>query len=429
MNVHEESYTSYRTLLRDEHTSHGDRWLIEPSNTSSDTDLCLACIILTLEDETSLSCRKRFLLSIVLGELRHEGTDLAKTLASEIQVTLQLSKTLLDLLFKNDESLHHSAAEGILMLRLLNLELSEWLVLDELIRKIQEDCSYQKSLVPLHLVGKLVHTVPSLSNTITHAHVGFLHYLSSGLSHPSDEIKAAIIFILTQVYSTWEDELDPGLRFHVSVVKGLLLTLKNTQSKDVQINSVALLQQLVQREFLLSISMEIQVDGSTLTSILKKLLLLKDSSLQVAVVQCICVIVFTHKKSAAYVETFLSAGLPEFFYETLSTSNELLVELASTEDQFDQPFPAPFIQLVFWVHEVLRVSPTAFESTSPLLSERMTMAGEHGYIISWTSGVLFQGIHVLSSQLVIHFTSPPSLSVQSVPFSPLSEPQKVELHS
>ncbi|XP_013777361.1 uridine-cytidine kinase-like 1, partial [Limulus polyphemus] len=122
--------------------------------------------------------------------------------------------------------------------------------------------------------------------------------------------------------------------------------------------------------------------------------------------------------------------------------------LSSTENHLDQPPPAPFIQLVTRLCEVLGVSHMAFDSTPFLLAERTDLQlgrtinnsisdypmgrGEklHYFLDICRSFTRDPWVHhVLASGLIIQFTSPPLLSAQPVAFSTSTNPWLVKLCS
>ncbi|XP_066490300.1 meiosis inhibitor protein 1 [Tiliqua scincoides] len=166
-------------------------------------------------------------------------------------------------------------------------------------------------------------------------HSNMMEHLATGLMYPNESIKAAVCYLYGKLYSV------PGVaeRLSVHFTERLcclfMTTLKNAQTKELQLNCMGLLKQLLKYDNFVSVIMsnlgkdtdsaspELFEGESSLPLMLKKLLLSRDELLQVASAQCI-VSVLVHSP-AKYAPVFIHADIPEFLFECLFCTSEILI--------------------------------------------------------------------------------------------------------
>ncbi|XP_032746710.1 meiosis inhibitor protein 1-like [Rattus rattus] len=180
-----------------------------------------------------------------------------------------------------------------------NMEQTIQCLLNECHRELCNLPSMGGSLATTTLLGKLVNAIPDLAEDLV-----------------------------------MEYEMLSG-HFREKLCALFLSTLDNAQTRDLQINCLGLLRQLLKYDLFVSVIMSksVPVEGAesveqpsretSLPLVLKKFLLSRDEVLQVASSHCItAVLVHSPAKHAV---AFIYADIPEFLFEHLSSSSEILV--------------------------------------------------------------------------------------------------------
>ncbi|XP_045145659.1 meiosis inhibitor protein 1 isoform X3 [Echinops telfairi] len=191
------------------------------------------------------------------------------------------------------------------------------------------------SLATLTLLGKLVDAIPALADKLVTEHGNLLEHLLRGLLYPNEGVQASVCYIYGKLYAAPVAAEKLSGHFREKLCPFILSTLDGAQTKELQINCLGLLRQLLKYDIFMTMIMNKSavpesaenVEGSpretSLPLVLKKLLLSRDETLQVASVHCItAVLVHSPAKHAL---AFIHADIPEFLFEHLSSSSEVLI--------------------------------------------------------------------------------------------------------
>ncbi|XP_061495279.1 meiosis inhibitor protein 1-like isoform X2 [Rhineura floridana] len=315
------------------HPRHDSRWLLEflPS------PLCLACAIETLkEDQTSL-VRKKHVLSCLRDVLIRHATLVIPLLAQDERVCAHFIATLFEILQTvEDGSILDLVIEALVLL-VVELKLERYLhyLLDECQKELRMVAATRSSLPMFTLLGKLADAIPIFADVWVVEHSNMMEHLAIGLMYPNESIKAAICYLYGKLYSVPSAAERLFVHFTERLCSLFLTTLKNAQTKELQVNSMGLLKQLLKYENFVSVIMsnsgrgadsaspELFEGESPLPLMFKKLLLSRDETLQVASAQCMAA-VLVHSP-AKYAPAFIHADIPEFLFECLFCMSEILI--------------------------------------------------------------------------------------------------------
>ncbi|XP_060163059.1 meiosis inhibitor protein 1 isoform X3 [Globicephala melas] len=195
--------------------------------------------------------------------------------------------------------------------------------------------SMRGSLATLTLLGKLVDAIPALADKLVMEHSDLMEHLLRGLVYPSEGVQASVCYLYGKLYSSpVAAEMLLG-HFREKLCPLFLSTMDGAQTKELKINCLGLLRQLLKYDLFVSMIMNKSalvestesVEGppgeTSLPLVLKKLLLSRDETLQVASAHCITA-VLVHSP-AKHAPAFIHADIPEFLFEHLSSSSEVLV--------------------------------------------------------------------------------------------------------
>uniref|UniRef100_H2ZYW7 Meiotic double-stranded break formation protein 1 n=1 Tax=Latimeria chalumnae TaxID=7897 RepID=H2ZYW7_LATCH len=208
-------------------------------------------------------------------------------------------------------------------------------VLDGCCKQLSEKVSMGGSLPVFTLLGKLVDTIPPLTETLILEYGNLMDQLLTGLTYPDEQIKAAVCYVYGKLYNSPTAAEKLALHFTDKLCSLFLSALENAQTRELQINCMGLLKQLLKYSQFVAVLMSVSLrEGSTESSaaaqggkplplLLKKLLLSREETLQIASAQCVAA-VLVHSP-AQYAPALVQADIPEFLFECLSSSNEVLV--------------------------------------------------------------------------------------------------------
>ncbi|EHB11264.1 Meiosis inhibitor protein 1 [Heterocephalus glaber] len=319
-------------LLERTHYRHDPRWLLPVS-----PRLCLACLLELLPDICSKLVRKKHVLSCFRDALLRHASLVTQLVAQDQRVCIHFISMLFGFLCSvEDGSVTDLSIEVLVQLTMqLKLEQIIHCLLDECHKQLCNIPSMQDSLATLTLLGKLVDAIPVLADELVKEHGNLIEHLMRGLVYPNEVVQASVCYLYGKLYaSSVAAELLSG-HFREKLRPLFLSTLDSAQTKELQINCLGLLRQLLKYDLFVSMimnkfilagnaeSVEGPLGETSLPLVLKKFLLSRDESLQVASTQCITsVLVHSPVKHAA---AFIHADIPEFIFEHLSSSNEVLV--------------------------------------------------------------------------------------------------------
>ncbi|XP_041473690.1 meiosis inhibitor protein 1-like [Lytechinus variegatus] len=203
-----------------------------------------------------------------------------------------------------------------------------YLLIQEIIAKIESGCGYQQSLPYLSLIGQLLQTIPALAPTLAQHGDSLLDYLVSGLASPSEDVKTSIVFLLARLLGPLhENDIYPQLS--VQITHAILAILSSAKSLELQTNGIGLLRRLLEIKELTLLLMRPDTQPS-FSSVMKKILLNRNEVLQISCVQCISQVVVQDSLEIGYsgpshTQALLQEDMAEFLFEALSTTNDLML--------------------------------------------------------------------------------------------------------
>ncbi|KAM5289154.1 meiosis inhibitor protein 1 [Ctenodactylus gundi] len=319
-------------LLERAHHRHDPRWVLPAA-----PRLCLACALELLPEPGVSMIRKKHLLSCFQDALLRHTSLVTQLVAQDQRVCIHFISVLFGLLCSvEDGSVVELCIEVLVQLTMqLKMEQIIYCLLDGCHRELRDMPSMRSSLTTLTLLGKLVDAIPVLAEELVREHGGLLGHLLRGLVFPSEGVRASVCYLYGKLYSSpVAAEMLSG-HFREKLCPLFLSTFNDAQTKELQINCLGLLRQLLKYDLFVSMimdksklaegtgSIDVPPGEVSLPLVLKKFLLSRDETLQVASTHCITsVLVHAPVKHAP---AFIHADIPEFLFEHLSSSSEVLI--------------------------------------------------------------------------------------------------------
>ncbi|XP_063664013.1 meiosis inhibitor protein 1 isoform X17 [Pan troglodytes] len=281
--------------------------------------------------------RKKHMLSCFQDALVRHTSLVTQLVSQDQRVCIHFISVLFGLLCSmEDGSVTNLCIEVLIQITThLKLEQTIHCLLDECHKELCNMPSMRGSLATLTLLGKLVDAIPALADELVMEHGNLMEHLLRGLVYPSEGIQASVCYLYGKLYSSpVAAEMLSG-HFREKLFPLFLSILDGAQTKELQINCLGLLRQLLKYDLFVSMIMNQDgmeesaknIEGSSgntsLPLVLKKLLLSRDETLQVASAHCITA-VLVHSP-AKHAPAFIHADIPEFLFEHLSSSSEVLV--------------------------------------------------------------------------------------------------------
>ncbi|GAA6076498.1 meiosis inhibitor protein 1 isoform X1 [Tachysurus ichikawai] len=314
------------------HHKHGPRWCAHVGTghdaaASASLRVCVACVV-ELTDSCHVSVVRKSMALTGVGELLKTEGVMREILQQDDGVCVRFTTSLLKMLQTVEESSTLDKVMQVLVQLLLDLK-SKHLV-QHLINELQTQlCGVNWSVVCVTFLGKLLDAVPAVSHMLTSTNLCVLESLCVQMVSADEELKAAACYVFRGV---WESEdarhsMSKTLRERVCVL--LLNTLKHASLHQLIVNCLGLLLLMLRSGETVCFLMTQEEDTKhpelqhcSLPLILKRLLLSGDECLQVASVQCVSA-VLSH--STQYCMSFIHGDIPEFLFERLSSSNDVLL--------------------------------------------------------------------------------------------------------
>ncbi|XP_054039847.1 meiosis inhibitor protein 1 [Rissa tridactyla] len=311
---------------------HGARWALPLR-----PPLCLACAVETLGDGSASLVRKKHVLSRLHDALAWQALPLVQLLAPDERVCLHLIGTLFGLLHTVEDSSALDLFVEVLVRLVVELKSQQYLrcILEESQKELCKATTMRGSLPTFTLLGKLVDAIPGFADTLVVEHSNLVDHLLMGLMYPNEGIKAAVCYLYGKLYSSSVGAERLSAHFEERLCGLFLNTLGRAQTKELQVNCLGLLKELLKSDHFVSILMnnskteeesetpEFLEGENPLPLVLKKLLLTRDEMLQAASSHCVAA-VLVHSPSR-YAPAFIHADVPEFLFECLSCNSEILI--------------------------------------------------------------------------------------------------------
>ncbi|KAH1187252.1 hypothetical protein KIL84_020001, partial [Mauremys mutica] len=216
-----------------------------------------------------------------------------------------------------------------------DLSMSEIVLVLRIRQELSKAATMRGSLPMFNLLGKLADAIPGLADILVIEHGNLMEHLLAGLMYPNEGVKAAVCYLYGKLYSSPTSSERLSGHFTERLCDLFLDTLGNAQTKELQVNCMGLLKELLNSDHFVSVIMsnsrrgadsentELLEGENPLPLVLKKLLLSRDEMLQVASVQCMTA-VLVHSP-IKYAPAFIHADIPEFLFECLFCTNEILL--------------------------------------------------------------------------------------------------------
>uniref|UniRef100_A0A8B9U5X6 Meiosis inhibitor protein 1 n=1 Tax=Anas zonorhyncha TaxID=75864 RepID=A0A8B9U5X6_9AVES len=293
--------------------------------------LCIACALGTLSDGGASLVRKKHVLSRLRDALAWQALPVIQLLALDERVCASLVGTLFGksaLVPRQGEVLVQLVAE-------LKSEQYLHCILDESQKELSKATTMRGSLPIFTLLGKLADTIPVFADILVVKHSNLVDHLPLGLMYPNEGVKAAVCYLYGKLYSSPVGTERLSAHFEEKLCGLFLNTLGHAQTKELQVNCLGLLKELLKSDHFVSILMnnsrtEEESENSDflegenpLPLVLKKLLLTRDEMLQAASSHCVAA-VLVHSPSR-YASAFIHADVPEFLFECLLCNSEILI--------------------------------------------------------------------------------------------------------
>ncbi|XP_065419122.1 meiosis inhibitor protein 1 isoform X5 [Chrysemys picta bellii] len=314
------------------HARHDPRWLL-----LLPPPLCLACVIETLGDSSASLVRKKHVLSCFRDVLAWHAVPVIQLLAQDERVCVHFIGTLFGMLHTAEDSSALDLPTEVLVRLVAELKLEQYVhcVLDESQKELSKAATMRGSLSMFNLLGKLADAIPGLADILVIEHGNLMEHLLAGLMYPNEGVKAAVCYLYGKLYSSPISSERLSVHFTERLCDLFLATLGNAQTKELQVNCMGLLKELLNSDHFVSVIMsnsrrgadsentELLEGENLLPLVLKKLLLSRDEMLQVASVQCMTA-VLVHSP-IKYAPAFIHADIPEFLFECLFCTSEILL--------------------------------------------------------------------------------------------------------
>ncbi|XP_075009994.1 meiosis inhibitor protein 1 isoform X2 [Calonectris borealis] len=311
---------------------HGARWALPLR-----PPLCLACAVETLGDGSASLVRKKHVLSRLHDALAWQALPVVQLLAPDERVCVHLIGTLFGMLHTVEDSGALDLFIEVLVRLVVELKSEQYLhcILDESQKELCKATTMRGSLPTFTLLGKLADTIPGFADVLVVEHNNLVDHLLMGLTYPNEGIKAAVCYLYGKLYSSPVGTERLSAHFEERLYGLFLNTLGRAQTRELQVNCLGLLKELLKSDHFVSILMNNSkteqesenpdfLEGENpLPLVLKKLLLTRDEMLQAASSHCVAA-VLVHSPSR-YAPAFIHADVPEFLFECLSCNSEILI--------------------------------------------------------------------------------------------------------
>ncbi|NXX27679.1 MEII1 protein, partial [Nicator chloris] len=281
--------------------------------------------------------RKKHVLSRLQDALAWQALTVVQLLAPDERVCMHLIGTLFGMLHSVEDSSALNLLVEVLVRLVVELKSEQYLysILGESQKELCKATTMRSSLPTFSLLGKLADAIPGFADILVVKHNNVVDHLLMGLMYPNEGIKAAVCYLYGKLYSSPVGTERLSGHFEERLCGVLLNTLGCAQTKELQVNCLGLLKELLKSDHFVSILMNNSkteeetenpdfLEGENpLPLVLKKLLLTRDEMLQAASSHCMAA-VLVHSPSR-YAPAFIHADVPEFLFECLLCKNEILI--------------------------------------------------------------------------------------------------------
>ncbi|NWJ11524.1 MEII1 protein, partial [Crypturellus undulatus] len=281
--------------------------------------------------------RKKHELSRLREALAWQALPVVQVLVPDEGLCVHLIGTLFGMLHTVEDSSALDLCLEVLVQLIVELKSEQYLhcVLDESQKELCKATTMRGSLPTFTLLGRLADAIPVLADLLVVEHSNVVDHLLMGLMYPNEGVNAAVCYLYGKLYSSPVGTERLSAHFTERLCALFLNTMGHAQTKELQVNCLGLLKELLKSDHFVSILMNNSMieeecenpdflEGENLLPlILKKFLLSRDQMLQAASSHCMAA-VLVHSPSR-YAPVFIHADVPEFLFECLSCTNEILI--------------------------------------------------------------------------------------------------------
>ncbi|KAK2512693.1 Mei1 [Columba guinea] len=286
--------------------------------------------------------RKKHVVSRLHDALAWQALPVVQLLAPDERVCGHLIGTLFGMLHTVEDSGALDLFAEVLVRLVVELKSEQYLrcILDESQKELCKATTMRGSLPTFALLGKLADAIPGFADILVVEHSNLVDHMLMGLTYPNESIKAAVCYLYGKLYSSPVGTERLSAHFEERLCGLFLKALGRAQTKELQVNCLGLLKELLKSDHFVSILMnnsrteeesenpDFLGGEHPLPLVLKKviaevLLLTRDEILQAASAHCVAA-VLVHSPSR-YAPPFIHADVPEFLFECLSCNSEILI--------------------------------------------------------------------------------------------------------
>ncbi|NXU61665.1 MEII1 protein, partial [Horornis vulcanius] len=281
--------------------------------------------------------RKKHVLSRLQDALAWQALTVVQLLAPDERLCMHLIGTLFGMLHSVEDSSALNLLAEVLVRLVVELKSEQYLycILGESKKELCKATTMRSSLPTFSLLGKLADAIPGFADILVVKHNNVVDHLLMGLTYPNESIKAAVCYLYGKLYSSPVGTEQLSGHFEERLCGVFLNTLGCAQTKELQVNCLGLLKELLKSDHFVSILMNNSkreeetenpdfLEGKNpLPLVLKKLLLTRDEMLQAASSHCMAAVLI--HSTTRYAPAFIHADVPEFLFECLLCKNEILI--------------------------------------------------------------------------------------------------------
>ena len=298
------------------HSAHAKQWLQKGSQF---TLVCVACLIEIVENKNEPSIKKTKTLQELL-KLVSNGSLLTLFREND-NVLSHLLKCLWDIVDYEESKLTQNITVVEIIFQLCCTLKSEQFVervVEKIATKLISTENVKKVWLQLDLLGKLIQNIPALTGTLIQSRSNLISYLGKSTSYPDEDTRSSLFFILTHFYRHPQYCAEIPWEITDLVFRECCEVLTTATSKELQINSAALLQSLTAKKNSGITSKAIRRNMDVVITCLKKAFLSTIDLVLTIAIGCLSNLV-------EFDENILNTDLPGFIFEIFHSKNDTLL--------------------------------------------------------------------------------------------------------
>ena len=308
------SCLSYFTV---NHSRHDKQWLQKGNQF---TLVCFVCLVEIIENKNEPSIKKTKVLQELL-KLVSSGAVL--TLLSENENVLShLLNCLWNLMEYEENKLNAQNITVVEVIYQLCCALKSEVFVEKVMVKLSSKLVSTENVMRisthLNLLGKIIQSTPGLIENLTGSHINLINHLGKWTSYPDENTRSSLFFILTHFYRYPQCCAKISSDVTDLVFRECCEVLTTATSKELQINSIALLQSSISKENFSSMSKLITSNMDKIITCLKKAFLSPYELVQTIATGCL-------NNLVQFDEQIISTDIPGFVFEVFTSQSDTLL--------------------------------------------------------------------------------------------------------